>query len=239
MHEKWREGLRGGARVSGGQAALDKMPGVFRDALGQMMDYVVIVLCVVPDHQVCGPDAQVTVAEGERKVPVATGSQVSGKQHPAWGGAGCGQTAGPWEGGLEVECSGTGNGRAEAEKISADPGDRWLEENLERETEPAPETLNTLNVPSWLHRVVWNSAEAGFQGGENYLRGSCQTLNRRGPGKRVRGEEGDDDRITSVAGGSRSCARWTRWWGFDAGSSKGTNRLKRQFSTLSRHQNCP
>lgn len=111
--------------MSGGRAALDKMPGVLRDALGQMMNYVVIVLRVALDRQVCGPDAQVTsVAEGERRAAVATGSQVSGKQHPAWGSVGCGQTAGPWEGGLEVECMGTGNGRAEAEKISADPGDR-------------------------------------------------------------------------------------------------------------------
>lgn len=50
---------------------------------------------------------------------------------------------------------GIGNGHAEAERISADPGDRCLEENLERETESEPETLNTVNVPSWLHRVIW------------------------------------------------------------------------------------
>lgn len=150
--------------MSGGRAALDKMPGVLRDALGQMMNYVVIVLRVSLDRQVCGPDAQVTVAEGERRAAVATGSQVSGKQHPAWGRVGCGQTAGPWEGGLEVECTGTGNGRAEAEKISADLGDRWLEENPERETEPEPETLNTLNVPSWLHRVVWEHCRGRISG---------------------------------------------------------------------------
>lgn len=143
---------------------LDKMPGVLRDALGQMMNYVVIALRLVLDRQVCGLDAQVTVAEGERRVAVATGSQVSGKQHPAWGGVRCGQIAGPWEGGLEVECMGTGSGRAEAEKISADPGDRWLEENLERETEPEPETLNTLNVPSWLHRVVWEQCRGRISG---------------------------------------------------------------------------
>ena len=85
---------------------LDKMPGVLRDALGQVMNYVVIALRVVLDRQVCGLDAQVTVAEWERRVAVATGSQVSGKQHPAWGGVPCGQTAGPWEGGLEVKCTG-------------------------------------------------------------------------------------------------------------------------------------
>lgn len=69
--------------ASGGQAALDRSPGVLRDALGQMMNYVVIVLLVVLDCQVCGPDAQVTVAEGERRVAVAAGAQVSGRQHPA------------------------------------------------------------------------------------------------------------------------------------------------------------
>ena len=36
---------------------------------------------------------------------------------------------------MEVKCTGIENGHAEAERIPADPGDRRLEENLERETE--------------------------------------------------------------------------------------------------------
>ena len=44
---------------------------------------------------------------------------------------------------MEVKCTGIENGHAEAERIPADPGDRRLEENLERETESEPETLNT------------------------------------------------------------------------------------------------
>ena len=39
---------------------------------------------------------------------------------------------------MEVKCMGIGNGHAEAERISADPGDRHLEENPERETESEP-----------------------------------------------------------------------------------------------------
>lgn len=42
---------------------------------------------------------------------------------------------------MEVKCTGIENGHAEAERIPADPGDRRLEENLERESDP--ETLNT------------------------------------------------------------------------------------------------
>lgn len=54
------------------------MLGVLRDAPGQMMNYVVIVLRVVLDCQVCGPDAQVTVAQGERRVAVAAGPRSQG-----------------------------------------------------------------------------------------------------------------------------------------------------------------
>ena len=42
---------------------------------------------------------------------------------------------------MEVKCTGIENGHAEAERILADPGDRRLEENLERDSDP--ETLNT------------------------------------------------------------------------------------------------